>query len=76
MPEPVIADAVVAPGHDGRAELVVRVRYPNGAIGSVTLNVDQAQKLLDDCAVETAGELAGKPWKRLLDVMPGRALAK
>jgi hypothetical protein len=63
--EPVIADAVVAPGHDGQAVLVVRVRHENGAVDTVTLEADQARKLLEECAAESAEQLRGQPWQRL-----------
>ena len=68
-PEPVIAEALVAPGHDGQAELVVRVRHENGALGSVTLNADAARRLLEQCGVESADGLRGQPWHRLLDIL-------
>ena len=69
MAEPVIADAVVAPGHDGQAVLVVRVRHENGACDTVTLEAEQARKLLEDCAAESAEQLRGQPWQRLLTVL-------
>ena len=50
MPEPVIASAHVVAGHDGEAQLEVRVRYENGALGSVTLDPGCARRLLEDCA--------------------------
>ena len=70
MPEPVIEDALVAPGHDGEAQLVVRVRYANGALGSVTLDAACARKLMEDCAAQSAADLRGQPWQRLLEVLP------
>jgi hypothetical protein len=66
----VIVDAVVVPGHDGQAQRVVRVLYENGALGSVTLEADRARKLMEDCAAESAADLRGQPWQRLLDVLP------
>jgi hypothetical protein len=66
----VIVDAVVVPGHDGQAQLVVRVAYENGAIGSVTLEAGSARKLMEDCAAERVEDLRGQPWRRLLDVLP------
>ena len=69
MPDTAIEDAVVAPGHDGQAVLVVRVRHENGAIDTVTLDARQAQKLLRSCAADTAAGLRGQPWQRLLHVM-------
>jgi hypothetical protein len=69
LDEPVIADAIVAPGHDGEAQLVVRLRYENGAVGSVTLDADCARKLMEDCGAASAADLRGQPWQRLLDVL-------
>ena len=69
MAEPVIADAIVAPGHDGQAVLVVRVRHENGASDTVTLEAEQARKLMEDCAAESAEQLRGQPWQRLLTVL-------
>ncbi len=69
MPEAAIEDAVVAPGHDGQAVLVVRVRHEIGAIGTVTLDARQAERLLQNCAAETADALRGQPWQRLLHVL-------
>ena len=64
-----IVDARVAPGHDGDAVLVVRVRHENGVIDSVTLDGRAAQKLLADCDAESAEGLRGQPWRRLLTVL-------
>lgn len=69
MTEAVIDDAVVAPGHDGQAVLVVRVRHANGARDTVTLEAEQARKLMEDCAAERAEDLRGQPWQRLLHVL-------
>lgn len=70
MVEPVIAEAVVSPGHDGQAELVVRVRYENGALGSVRLDAECARRLMEDCGAATIAELRGQPWRHLLAVLP------
>jgi hypothetical protein len=67
--ETAIEDAIVAPGHDGQAVLVVRLRHENGAIDTVTLDAHQAQRLLDGCAARSAAELRGQPWQRLLHVL-------
>lgn len=64
-----IDDATVAPGHDGEAVLVVRVRHGNGACDTVTLEAEQARKLMEDCAAESAEQLRGQPWQRLLAVL-------
>jgi hypothetical protein len=67
--EAVIDGAVVAPGHDGQAVLVVRVRHANGALDTVLLDADQARRLLEDCAADNLDALRGQPWQRLLHVL-------
>lgn len=63
-----IAEAVVSPGHDGEAVLVVRVAHENVAIDSVTLDATCAQKLMENCEAQSAEELKGQPWRRLMAV--------
>jgi hypothetical protein len=67
--EAVIAGAVVAPGHDGEAVLVVRLQHANGMCDTVTLNSLQGRRLLEDCGAENVAQLRGQPWKRLLTVL-------
>ena len=64
-----IDEAIVSAGHDGQAVLVVRVRYADGAVDTVTLAADPARKLMEDCAAESVAELRGQPWRRLLHVL-------
>lgn len=64
-----IAEAVVAPGHDGQAVLVLRLRHANGAFDTVMLEADQARKLLEHCEADSAAQLRGQPWQRLLTVL-------
>ncbi len=71
MPETTIEDALVAPGHDGNAVLVVRVRHENGAVDTVTLDARQAQRLLESGDEQTLAALRGQPWQRLLHVLDG-----
>jgi len=71
--EPTILDAVVGPGHDGEAVLVVRIRYPGGAVDSVTLAANAARRLLENCGVDEADKLAGQHWRHLLNVMQSEA---
>ena len=42
-----ITDAVIAAGHDGRAELVVELTYPNGATSRVRLDEEAAEPVLE-----------------------------
>jgi hypothetical protein len=69
LPEPAVIDAIVAPGHDGEAVLVVRIRHENGAIDSVTLDEERARRLIEACAVGSAAELRGQPRQRILDIL-------
>lgn len=67
---PVIVGAEIAPGHDGAAELVLTLRYGNGAEGSVVLDGDRGFALLRACRVERAQDLAGQSWRRILESLP------
>lgn len=69
MAEAVIADATVAPGHDGDAVLVIRLQHANGASDTVMLDATQARRLLEHCAADSAAQLRGQPWQRLLTVL-------
>ncbi len=63
----VIEDAVVGAGHDGEAELVVSLRHANGALETVSLDADLAFHLMAACGVSKAAQLAGHPWRRILE---------
>ncbi len=63
---PIIVSAVLGAGHDGQAEVVVELVYPNG--GRTHLSVAQAAL---DGALEAAGvhhldDLQGQPWTVLI----------
>ena len=62
----VIVSAEIAAGHDGQADLVVRVRYENGAVAPVTLDPDTALKLMSACGVSDIDKLAGHAWRKVL----------
>jgi hypothetical protein len=64
--EAVIVGAEVAAGHDGAAELVVRLRYANGAEASVSIDAEAGFELMKNCGVADVAGLAGQPWRRLL----------
>ena len=70
MAEAVIAQALIAAGHDGQAQLVVQIRHENGALGPVTLDAEWARKLMESCGVDSADDLRGQPWQRFLDLVP------
>lgn len=67
--EAAIERAVVAPGHDGSAELVVHLRYANGGTSSVTLDARSAERLFDRCGAKELAQLVGQPWRHLMYVL-------
>ena len=62
----VIVGTEIAAGHDGRAELVVELRYANGGIGRVTLDTEAGLRLLGNCGVSDTARLIGHSWRRIL----------
>jgi hypothetical protein len=66
--EAVIEGAELAAGHDGRAELVLRLRYPNGATAELRLDEEAAALALDAAGIARLEDLIGKPW----DILAGR----
>jgi hypothetical protein len=56
--------AEITAGHDGRAELVVRVRHENGVIAPVILDGDTAFRLL--AGADALDALIGRPWRKVL----------
>jgi hypothetical protein len=60
--EAFIESAELAAGHDGRAELVLRVRYPNGASTEVRLDEEAVAFALDAAGVASVDDLTGQPW--------------
>jgi len=65
--EAVIVEAQVAPGHDGAAELVLRLRHPNGADEVVRVDAEVGFRLMQNCGVAEVSGLAGHPWRRMLN---------
>lgn len=66
---PFISGSRVGAGHDGSAELVVYVRFGNGATDSVTLDAGAAERLLALCGVDSLDGLVGQPWHHLTRVL-------
>lgn len=65
--EAVIAGAEIAGGHDGAAELVVRLRHPNGVESSVVLDAEIGFGLMRNCGAAQVSELAGHSWRKILE---------
>lgn len=60
-----ITDALLAAGHDGRAELVVVVTWANGASARIRLNEEAAEPLLEAAGITRIEDLIGRPWDTL-----------
>lgn len=59
---PVIEAAVVGPGHDGRAEAVLTLRYPNGGRSVLSVPEEALAPALDAAGLRSLAELVGQPW--------------
>jgi hypothetical protein len=61
--EAVIANAEIAAGHDGTAELVLSIRYENGAVGQVVVDADTGFDVMRACGAAELSALIGRPWR-------------
>lgn len=60
-----IADVAIIAGHDGRAELAVRLDYGDDGCSDVVLDYRVAAKLMKNCNAESVEELVGQSWVEL-----------
>ena len=65
--EAVIVAAEIGAGHDGAAELVVRLRYANGGESSIALPEADGFALLKNCGAADVTGLVGRPWRRMIE---------
>jgi len=68
QPSPGLDDAVVeaaeiVAGHDGAAELLVRLRHGNGASGTLTLDAETGFDLLGRADASSLDDLVGRRWR-------------
>ena len=59
---PVIAATSVAARHDGRAELVLELAYPNGARTHLSVTEEAMARALDAAGLDRLEDLEGQPW--------------
>jgi hypothetical protein len=59
---PVIASTALTAGHDGRAELVLELAYPNGARTHLSVTEEAMARALDLAGVDRLEDLEGQPW--------------
>jgi hypothetical protein len=60
--EAVIVAAEIVAGHDGAAELMVRVRHGNGATDAISLDPKTGFDLMAAAGAASLGDLVGRPW--------------
>jgi hypothetical protein len=65
--EAVIVGADLAAGHDGQAEVVLQLLYPNGVVGSVTLDAAAGYALMRNCDIDSLSGLTGQSWRKILE---------
>jgi hypothetical protein len=61
-----IVGAEIGAGHDGQAELVLRVRHENGVVAPVVLDGDSGFRLMGGRGAGDLAALIGRPWRELL----------
>lgn len=64
--EAMVLGAEITAGHDGLAELTVRLRFENGVEGPVTLDPETGLDLMRACGAASLDDLAGRSWRDLL----------
>ncbi|BEV00258.1 hypothetical protein [Novosphingobium olei] len=64
-----ISDVRIAAAHDGDAELVVTLTFPNGGKSLVTLDEFAARSLMASANATHADQLIGLGWDRVRDAL-------
>ncbi|MFZ5721255.1 MAG: hypothetical protein ACOY5Y_17480 [Pseudomonadota bacterium] len=67
MGEAIIVAAEMVAGHDGSVELMVRLRHPDGAEGSIVLDEEAGLRLMAACGASSLEELSGQSWRRIVE---------
>jgi hypothetical protein len=67
LDDAVIVGAEIVAGHDGSAELLVRLRHPDGSEGPVVLDEETGLKLMEACAAGSLDDLKGQSWRRIVE---------
>jgi len=69
MDEAVIVGAEIVAGHDGSAELLVRLRHPNGIEAPVQLDEATGLKVMAACGAGHVDELKGLSWRTIVEAV-------
>jgi hypothetical protein len=62
----VVTGAEIVAGHDGAAELMIRLAHANGAVSAVTLDPETGFDLMRAGAAASLADLVGQPWLALI----------
>jgi len=62
----VVMRAEIVAGHDGAAELMIRLRHANGAESAVTLDPETGFDLLRAGSAASLADLVGQSWLALI----------
>jgi hypothetical protein len=65
LDDAVVEAAQIVAGHDGAAELMVRLRHGNGAASSVTLDPETGFDLLRAAGAASLDGLVGRSWREI-----------
>jgi len=65
----IITRASVVGGHDGRAEIEVELRYPNGGTATISLDEEACLASLDLAGIASLDDLVGQPWSTVLPAL-------
>ena len=66
LDDAMVEAAEIVAGHDGAAELMVRLRHGNGATSQVTLDPSAGFDLLRAAGADSLSALAGRSWRALI----------
>jgi hypothetical protein len=63
---PLVTAATLGPGHDGRAEVVIDLAYPNGGHTQLSIAQEVVTRVLDAAGLTSLEQLAGISWTVLV----------
>ncbi len=66
LDDAVVMAAEIVAGHDGAAELMIRLRHANGAQSAMSLDPETGFNLLRAGGAASLSDLVGKPWLALI----------
>jgi hypothetical protein len=66
LDDAVVEGAEIVAGHDGAAELLVRLRHGNGVASALTLDPETGFELLRAGGAASLDDLIGQFWRRLI----------